>query len=127
MDKSGQVFTTFFRIFKLIGHANLFLVALVIGLLIEVKQFKNIYLFMGIAVLLKLIVKPILAIWFSEAIEITEMMKEIVFIETALPSAILTAVFAKQYNCRPDLVSMAVMVTLVLSLLSVSSLFMIFI
>jgi predicted permease len=46
-----------------------------------------------------------------------------VVVETALPSAILTAVFAKQYNCRPDLVSLAIMVTLVLSVLSITILF----
>ena len=81
---------------------------------------------MSIAVLLKLIVKPLLAVWFTGGPHFTEMMREIVLIETALPSAILTVVFAKQYNCRPDLVSMAIMVTLVLSVASVSLIFISF-
>jgi predicted permease len=51
-------------------------------------------------------------------------MQQIVFIETAMPSALLGAVFAKHYNCKPELVSMAVMVTLILSVLSVSALFL---
>ena len=67
-----------------------------------------------------------LAVWFTGGPHFTEMMREIVVIETALPSAILTVVFAKQYNCRPDLVSMAIMVTLVLSVASVSLLFISF-
>jgi predicted permease len=33
------------------------------------------------------------------------------------------AVFAKQYNCRPDLVSLAIMVTLVLCVLTLPLLF----
>ena len=126
VDQNNLVFTTFVRFFHLIGNANLLMVALTIGLIIEFKQFKHIYLFLGIAVLLKLIVKPLLAVWLTNNPHFTEMMREVVFIETALPSAILTAVFAKQYNCRPDLVSMAIMVTLVFSVASVSLLFITF-
>lgn len=121
-----QIFITFIHFFKLIGDANLLMVAFTIGLIVKFKQPKKIYLFLSIAILLKLIVKPLLAVWLTDMHQFTEMMREIVFIETALPSAILTAVFAKQYNCRPDLVTMAIMVTLVLSLLSMSLLFAFF-
>ncbi|MDP2722905.1 MAG: AEC family transporter [Bacteroidales bacterium] len=123
IDHNNQVFTTMIRFFELIGNANLLMVAITIGLIIEFKQFKNIYLFLGMAVLLKLIVKPLLAVWLTNDPRFTDMMREIVVIETALPSAILSVVFAKQYNCRPDLVAMAIMVTLVLSVFSVSLLF----
>jgi len=117
------MFTTFIHFFKLIGNANLLMVAFTIGLIIEFKKIKHVFLFVGIAVLLKLIVKPLLAVWLTDIPQFTEMMREIVFIETALPSAILTAVFAKHYNCRPDLVSMTIVVTLVLSVITVSGLF----
>ena len=50
-------------------------------------------------ILLKLIIKPLLAAWLSNTPQFTNMMSEIVLIETALPSAILVSVFAKQYNC----------------------------
>ena len=123
IDHNNQVFTTMIRFFELIGNANLLMVAITIGLIIEFKQFKSIYLFLGMAVLLKLIVKPLLAFWLTNDPRFTDMMREIVVIETALPSAILSVVFAKQYNCRPDLVAMAIMVTLVLSVISVSLLF----
>ena len=123
LKHDSELFSTFIRIFKLIGNANLLLVAFTIGLIIEFKKTKHIVLFVGIAVLLKLILKPLLAGWLTTNPQFTEMMREIVFIETALPSAILTAVFAKQYNCRPDLVSMTIMVTLLLSVITVSGLF----
>ena len=111
------------RLFKLIGNANLLMVTLTIGLLIEFKKIKNVYLFLAIAIVLKLILKPLLAVIFTNTPAFTNMMQEIILIETALPSAILTVVFAKQYNCRPDLVSLAIMTTLVLSLVSVSLMF----
>ncbi len=125
-ERESQVFTTLVHFFQLIGNANLLMVAFTIGLLVEFKQINHIYLFLGIAILLKLIVKPLLAVWFTDGPHFTEMMREIVLIETALPSAILTVVFAKQYNCRPDLVSIAIMVTLVLSVASVSLIFISF-
>jgi len=123
-DKNSSFFSMFIRFFTLIGHANLFLVALIIGLILEFKKIKHIFLFIALAILLKLVIKPLLAIWLTDISNITEMMREIILIETALPSAILTVVFAKQYKCRPDLVSMAIMVTLVVSIASVSLLFM---
>ena len=125
-ETGGHVFTSFVHLFQLIGNANLLMVAFTIGLLIELKKIKHIYLFLGIAVLLKLIVKPLLAVWLTGNSHFTEMMHEIVVIETSLPSAILTVVFAKQFNCRPDLVSMAIMVTLVLSVATTSLLFISF-
>ena len=109
--------------FGLIGNANLLMVTFTIGLLIEIKKAKSIYLFLAIAIVLKLIIKPLLAIIITQSPDFSEMMREIILIETALPSAILTVVFAKQYNCRPDLVSLAIMTTLILSLASVSLMF----
>jgi len=79
-----------------------------------------------IAIVLKLFLKPILALWLTGNGMFTDMMREIVFIETALPSAILTAVYAKKYNCEPQLVSGTIMISLILSILSISLSFMYF-
>lgn len=122
-NHSSNLFTTIIQFFKLIGNANLLMVAFTIGLIIEFKQVKNIYLFLVFAVLLKLGIKPLLAVWLTDLSNFTTMMREIVVIETALPSAILTAVFAKRYNCRPDLVSLAIVVTLILSVVTMSLVF----
>jgi len=126
LSDSSFSFKTLTNFFNVVGAANFLLVGFTIGLIIEFKKINNIYLFIGIAVLLKLVLKPVLAVVLTDFQEFTSMMREIVFIETALPSAILTAVFAKQYNCRPYLVSMAIMVTLVLSVVTVSGLFVAF-
>jgi predicted permease len=52
------------------------------------------------------------------------MMQEVVFIETAMPSALLGAVFARHYHCKPELVSMIIVITLFISIFSVSALFL---
>ncbi len=115
-----------FRIFKIVGNANILLVAFTIGLIFELKAVKNIALFVVIAIILKLFLKPILALWLTSNGMFTDMMREIVFIETALPSAILTAVYAKKYNCEPQLVSATIMISLIVSILSLSLSFMFF-
>lgn len=123
LNQDEAIFSTFLRIFKLIGQANLLMVTITIGLVVEFKPVKSLYLFLGVAAILKLGVKPLLALWLTHHPDFTLMMREIVVIETALPSAMLAAVFAKQYNCRPDLVSLAIMVTLVLCVVSLPVLF----
>ena len=94
IDEASPVFVSILRFFKLIGDANLLMVAFAIGLLLEMKHMKQAYIIVGIAILLKLFMKPLLAYWLTGGEQFTEMMREIVLIETALPSAILTAVFA---------------------------------
>ncbi|MFA5419824.1 MAG: AEC family transporter [Bacteroidales bacterium] len=123
IDHSNPAFNTFIHFFDFIGNANLFLVAITIGLIVEFKHVKKTYWFLGIAVILKLFLKPMLSVWLTNDPHFTQMMREIVVVETALPSAILTAVFAKHYNCRPDLVSLTIMVTLILSVLSMGVIF----
>jgi predicted permease len=122
----GLVFNIVFRALKFMGNANLFLVAITIGLIFEPKKLSNMVLFVALALSLKLLVKPAFAYWLTNNGFFTDMMREIVFIETALPTAILTAVFAKQYNCKPDLVSTTIMVGLVISLATMSLSFLIF-
>ena len=124
--QDNQLFGGIIRLTNLIGNANLLMVALTIGLIIEFEQFNKAYLFLGVALVLKLFVKPILSIIFTNGEGFTDMMREIVFIETALPSAILAVVYARQFNCRPDLVSKAIMVSLIISVFSLSGLFTVF-
>lgn len=124
LDPNTILFSIIQRIMVLVGSANTLLVALAVGLVIEMHSIRHYWLFMMVAVLLKLIIKPVMAYILLKNPAFTDMMQQVVFIETAMPSALLGAVFAKHYNCRPDLVSMAVMVTLVLSVATVSLLFL---
>ena len=117
------VFSVIDRTAVLVGNANTRLVALAVGLVLEVQHMRKYALFLLIAVVLKLLVKPLLAYAVLRDPSFTDMMRQIVFIETAMPSALLGVVFARHYHCRPDLVSMAVVVTLAASIFTVSALF----
>ncbi len=126
ISRGNPIYRTALHVFKYAGNANFLMVTFTVGLILEFKQIKTAYVFIIIALFLKLFLKPVLAILITSHDSFTPMMSQIILIETALPSAILSAVFAKQYNCRPDLVSMAIMATLVVSLISISLLFVAF-
>lgn len=125
-DKDIIGFRILFNLLRIIGDANMLLVAFTIGLIFEFKRMKGAIIFVGIAVALKLFLKPMLSLWFMDGAYFTEIMREVVFIETALPSAILAAIYAKQYDCEPELVSGTIMISLLVSIGSLGFLFMTF-
>jgi malate permease and related proteins len=123
ITNDSQVVVTVMHILKLVGNANLLLVAITIGLLLEPTINTKAYGFLLVVILLKLIFQPLSAHFLSSVFDLNEIANQVVLIETSMPSAILVAIFAKQYNCRPELVSTTIIVTLILSLISVTSFF----
>ena len=127
LPKDSQWVITTKHLFEHIGNANMFLVALTIGLLIEIKKTSRLYSFLTIAIILKLIIQPISTHFLGSILNIDTMVQQIALIETAMPSAILAAIYAKHYDCKPELVSTTIVVTLIFSLISVTALFYIFV
>lgn len=126
INKSNMLIDTIDRLFTLVGAANLFLVGLTIGLLVEWKGINMMWRFMVVASLIKLIIQPVLTYYSLQVIEFDKLVEEIALIETAMPSAIMGAIFARQYNCKPELVSSTILVTLIISMISVTVLFSFF-
>jgi predicted permease len=121
--QNSRAFLSLQHILSLVGNANTLLVALAVGLIIEIRESRKYILFFIVAACVKLILKPLMAYFLVKNPQFTDMMQEIVFIETAMPSALLGAVFAKHYNCKPELVSMTVMFTLLLSVITLNVMF----
>lgn len=119
LPKNNMVFNTLDHILNLVGSANLFLVGITIGLLIEFNSLKKIALFLIFASVIKLIIQPMATYYASTFVDIDTLLKQVAFIESSMPSAILVAIYAKEYNCKPELVSTTILVTLILSLISV--------
>lgn len=123
IQQTNEAYLIGSRVLDVIAQANTLMVAMAVGLMIEMKATGRHLLFFSLAVLLKLLIKPALTFLMIENTQFTEMMKEIIIIETAMPSAILGAVFARQYNCNPELVSTTVVVTLIVCVFTVPVLF----
>ncbi len=123
LPDKNEVIITISRLLKLIGNANLLLVAITIGLLLEIRNIKAHLTFLSIAIILKLVAQPLITYFLTESINVQDIARQVAFIETAMPSAILVALFAKKYNCKPELVSTTTLVTLIISLISVTLFF----
>lgn len=111
------------RILTIIGHANQLIVAVTIGLLIEVRKFNTHITFLIIAVIIKLIIQPLFTYELTSLIDLEQIARQVSFVETSMPSAIVVAIFARQYDCEPELVSTTTLITLLLSLISVAIFF----
>lgn len=125
-NENSAIYNSSITFLDHIADANLFLVAFTIGLILEFKNLDKILIFASFVIILKLIVKPLMSVYSTELLGFTDMSAQIVFIETAMPSAILTAVFAKQYNCKPELVSATIMISLLVSVVTLPMLFAMF-
>ena len=114
---------TLSHVLTIIGNANFLLVAITIGLLLEPHHLKKMIPILIVAILIKLIIQPLITYQMITWINLNTIAKQVATIETAMPSAILVAIYARQYNCKPELVSTTVLVTLIASLISVTTLF----
>ncbi len=117
------IIDTFSHILTIIGNANFLLVAITIGLLLEPHHIlKNVPILL-VAILIKLLIQPLITYQIIMWIDINTIAQQVAIIETAMPSATLVAIYAHQYNCKSELVSTTVLVTLIASLISVTTLF----
>ena len=75
LPKDSQWVITTKHLFEHVGNANMFLVALTIGLLIEIRKASRLYLFLTVAIILKLIIQPISAHFLGSILNIDTMVQ----------------------------------------------------
>jgi hypothetical protein len=76
----------------------------------------------GFAVLLRLVVAPAIALGLSGPLGLTGLARQVVVIENAAPTAVMTSIIASQYESEPGLVAGIVLVSSLASLVSVTAL-----
>lgn len=111
----GEVFDAI----SLIGKANTFFVALTVGVLLQFNGLRSILSLVAVAVLLKLVVSPLLVWIESYSLGLTNLQLEVVMIESAMPSAMLSVVLAKRYGCDAQLASKLVFITTIFSVITI--------
>jgi predicted permease len=105
------------------GAANTFVVALTVGLLLHLTSFRDIAFVGGLVCLVKLIVQPVL-LWlptFATALQGWQI--QVLILEAAMPSAMLTVVLASSYGCDAKLASRIVFMTTLLSIVTLPLIF----
>lgn len=105
----------FYKVLHLISSANTFLVALVIGVMLHFRDLRKVWVVVLLVIVIKLIIQPLLSHTQAMVYNFPELWNQIVVLEASMPTAAMTAVFAKRYGCDAELTSILVFATFISS------------
>jgi len=120
LGTKGMLITPLFEAIHIIAKANTFLVALTVGVLLNFSSLRNIVKVAVAAVMIKLILSPLLVYFPATLLSLEAWQLQVLLLEAAMPSAMLSVVLAKQYGCDAKLAAQLVFITLVGSLFTVA-------
>lgn len=119
----GPVIGTIMQGLHVAGNANTLMVALLVGVLLKFDGISTVALAGALVCLNKLVLKPIM-IWLP-ALPMTLQPWEIqvLILEAAMPSALLTVALSRSYGCNAGLASRMVFFTTIVSAVSIPLMF----
>ncbi len=119
LPKDNYLVQTLYKLLRLVSVANTLLVTLTIGVLLKFKDLRRVLPIVMLACIIKLIVQPLLTHWQATWLSFPEIWYQIVIIESAMPTAALTAVFAKKYGCDIELTTILIFATFLSSIFTI--------
>jgi len=120
LETKGVILTPVFEATHLIAKANTFLVTLTVGVLLSISSLRSIVILALLASAIKLLLSPMLLYLLSSTLPLESWQTQVLLLEAAMPSAMLSVVLAKQYSCDAKLAAQLVFVTLFISLFTAS-------
>jgi predicted permease len=120
LGSAGALITPLFEATHIIAKANTFLVALTVGVLLNFSSMHSILWIAFITIVIKLIISPLLIYLPASMISLEAWQLQVLLLEAAMPSAMLSVVLAKRYGCDANLAAKLVFTTLVGSLFTVA-------
>ena len=120
LGTKGAVITPFFEAIHIIAKSNTFLVALTVGVLLNFSSLCNIIKIAIAVFMIKLILSPLLVYFPATLLSLKDWQLQVLLLEAAMPSAMLSVVLAKQYGCDAKLAAQLIFITLVGSLFTAS-------
>jgi len=110
------------RAVTLLGDAAIPTMMVLLGIQLEHAQWQGQTRALGLTNMMKLIVSPMLAYFFSFAFRLTGSALQAGVLEAAMPTAVLTTVLATEYEVEPSFVTTAVFTSTLLSPITVTPL-----
>lgn len=118
ISKTNVFVSSVYELLHLIASANTFMVALTIGVMLHFKDLSKVWWIVLVAVVIKLIIQPLLTQAQANIFQFPELWQQIVVLEAAMPTAAMTAVFAKKYGCDAELTSILIFATFISSIIT---------
>jgi predicted permease len=109
----------FMGFFEVIKHSVDLLVWIAIGLMLKPVKAKKFIPLLALVVVMKMIVQPALALFVPHAAGLPYLTRQIILIESAMPSGAIAAVLADRYGCDGPLAASLVIATYLISLVTI--------
>ncbi|WP_453993314.1 AEC family transporter [Bacillus nitroreducens] len=104
----------------MVGGASIPVVMLILGMqLAEIKPQKFNLGYVSTITILRMVVSPLLALALIQFMPVNETIQHVFILLAAMPVAANTTILAVQFDCKPELISFATLVTTILSLLTI--------
>ena len=116
----GAVMRPFFDAVHIVAQANTLLVTLLVGVSLRFDSFRQILGIAAAAVVIKLGLTPLVCTLPAAYLGLEAWQLQVLLIESAMPSAMLSVALAKRYGCDAALASKLVFATLLFSTVSVA-------
>jgi predicted permease len=112
-----------FKVCNVLASALTPIAILSVGLMFKLPRLRKILVALSIVILLKLIIKPLIAGFLSNLIGFPELWKEILVLLAAMPPAVLGAVFLRRYGGDAALASALLLCATIVSCVSILAVF----
>ena len=116
LPMDNVIVAAFYRALGIVSTANTLLVTLTIGVMMHFKDMKKVIPIVLLACIIKLIIQPLLSSYQANILNFPELWRQIVVLESAMPTAALSAIFAKRYGCDAELTTILVFATFISSI-----------
>ncbi len=106
---------TLYKMLHIIASANTVLVTITIGIMLHFRDLRKVWKIVLLAVLIKLIFQPLFSNMQATLMSFPLLWNKVVVIESAMPTATMAAIFAKQYGCDSELTTILIFATFISS------------
>ena len=120
LPTEGAFIKPFFDLAHIFSPANTFLVALLIGVLLKFESLYDSVKIIIAVIVLKLILSPLLVSFPASFMMLETWQMQVLVIDAAMPSAMLSVVLANRYGCDAKLAAKLVFVTLFASIVTLT-------
>lgn len=104
----------------LVADASIPTVMLVLGMQLAAIERKRVaYRFASVGIIIRMVVSPLVAVAILYFFPVNDLIKTVLILQSAMPVAANTTMFAIQFDTEPDLVSFTTLATTLISLLTI--------
>ena len=111
----------FYESIELVGNCSIPVVMIILGMqLADVNARKLEWRIISLASLIRLVASPLIAYFICILFPLDSLLQKVIVIMAAMPSAATTAMYAIQFNTKPQFVSSSTLVTTLLSFVTLT-------